>query len=227
MILALLLTVFSFQTLPDIRVTCRNEEKPLTKVLGESPALLTFVFARCVGMCSPLVRSLNKSIESTGGMDGYNVVVLSFDPRDTANDMDRLKRRLAVSPESKWSFCVAAKTDIQRITRAARFDSEWDAERMQFEHPAMVAALDQRGKIIRTINGLPIDPAEFNSLIRELQGEFVPVYPLPQKTLLSCIRFDARKMKVHLNWGFAVLFVPSVFTVLMIFVLFKAAQRRS
>ncbi len=221
MILALLLTFLSPQALPDIKMNCRGEEKSLMTVLDKSPALMTFIFARCAGMCSPLVESMNRRIESMGGPDGYQVLVLSFDPRDRAGDMEKLQQRLGLSDESSWSFCTAPGTDIERITSAAGFSYAWDQERMQFDHPGMVVALDKQGRIIRTINGLPIDPTEFKSLIRELKGNFVPLYPLPQKTILSCLSYDAEKARVHLDWGFAVLFIPSVFSVLLTYLIFS------
>lgn len=224
MILALFLAVLSSHTVPDIKIRCRGEEKPLMAVLEDNPALLTFVFARCAGMCSLLIQSVNRAIESTGGINGYTVLVLSFDPRDTARDIEKYKERHHLSSESSWSFCVAATNDIERITRTVGFSYTWDKESMQFDHPAMVAALDKGGRIIRTIDGLPIDPSEFKSLVREMRGEFVPVYPLAEKTLLRCIGFDQEKSSVHLNWGFAVLFLPSVFSLLLTFLMFSRSR---
>ena len=91
----------------------------------------------------------------------------------------------------------------------------------------MVAAVDKGGRIIRTIDGLPIDPSEFKSLVRQMKGEFVPVYPLPEKTLLRCIGFDPEKSSVHLNWGFAVLLLPSVFSLLLTFLMFSCRRNQS
>ena len=118
-------------------------------------------------------------------------------------------------------------TIIEKLTRAVGFSYSWDRESMQFDHPAMVAAVDKGGRIIRTIDGLPIDPSEFKSLVRQMKGEFVPVYPLPEKTLLRCIGFDPEKSSVHLNWGFAVLLLPSVFSLLLTFLMFSCRRNQS
>jgi cytochrome oxidase Cu insertion factor (SCO1/SenC/PrrC family) len=85
------------------------------------------IFARCGGVCSPFLRSLNSAISDAGGLGAdYRVVVLSFDPRDGVLDMEMMAKELGVKSNRNWIFAVASSPDIERLATATGFWFQWD-----------------------------------------------------------------------------------------------------
>ncbi len=93
------------------------------------PVILDFVYFRCPGVCNfvqtGLVQTLNK-ISAHIGSD-YNVVTISFDPRDTPNAARRKKAGyIAASTDAAglkkhWHFLVGNQASITKITNAVGF----------------------------------------------------------------------------------------------------------
>ena len=82
---------------PDISLTTATGTRvTLSQLAGVKPLVLTFVFTRCAGVCSPFLMSWRAADRALGSQGAYSRLVLSFDPRDTQADMSALGRHLAL-----------------------------------------------------------------------------------------------------------------------------------
>lgn len=211
--------------LPNIPLTtAAGERTDVAGVSGGHPLLLALVFTRCAGVCSPFLFSWRAADRWVPQREPVARLVLSFDPRDTTDDMAEFARHLGVSHDRSWTFGVAAPDDVRRLADAVGFWYDWDPSRQQFDHPAMLAAA-RHGRVIRLFVGTAIPSARLDELTREAAGEFVASYPLPGRSTFRCVQYDPRTGRVSLDWGSALLLVPVVAIVLTTGVMFRRARR--
>jgi cytochrome oxidase Cu insertion factor (SCO1/SenC/PrrC family) len=191
----------------------------------ERPMLLALVFTRCTGVCSPFLASLARAQNALGDRGrAYRTLVLSFDPRDTAADMEELAARLGLREVADWTFAVAAEGDVRRLGDTFGFWYSWDADRGQFDHPGMLVALD-RGRVVRLLLGPQVESARLQEVVRELRGDFVPAYPQPGRVLFRCFQYRADTGELQLGWGFLILLVPGLVVAAATLALFRAGER--
>jgi protein SCO1/2 len=214
--------------LPDIELTTAlGARLRLLAVAREQPLLFTFVFTRCPGVCTPFLGSWLAADRSVSTSRPFHRLVLSFDPRDTADDMAAMARHLGMDGRSDWTFAIASPPDIQRLADATGFWYDWDESRQQFDHPAMIAAA-RDGRLMRLLVGGVVSPRRLDDLMREASGEFVPSYPLPGRVMFRCVQFDPSTGRLTFDWGFLLLFLPvaaSVFVTVVMFAAGSSARR--
>ena len=213
-----------YGAVPDATLTtAAGRTVKLTDLAAGQPVLLSFVFTRCAGVCSPFLRSWRAADRSPSD---YRRVVLSFDPRDTPADMATLADHLALNAAERdqWVFAVAERDEVRRLAEATGFWWEWDQARQQFDHPAMIAAV-RDGRLVRLLVGGSITSARLDELVREALGGFVASYPLPGRVRFRCVEFDPATGRVTLSWGFALLLLPPLSTIIATAVVFAIGSR--
>ena len=217
---------YSNRLFPDI--VAHTQETPylqLSEIWRGKPVLLTLVFTRCAGICSPLLMSLKSAADAIGGVgSNYRVVVLSFDPRDTPADMASLARHIGVSGNTDWIFGTSTTAEIERVSRSTGFWFQWDTERGQFDHPAMLVGV-RKGRIARLLVGGVVLPVRLKEVVDELRGEFVPAYPLPGKALFRCFQYDPLRRRFMPDWGFLLLLLPGCTALLGTLWVFRSARK--
>jgi cytochrome oxidase Cu insertion factor (SCO1/SenC/PrrC family) len=219
-------TGLTTRSLPDVPLTTSTGARTtLATVARGRPLLLTFVFARCVGVCSPFLRSWAAADRSLGRGDAYARLVLSFDPRDTAADMAMMAHHMGLGEHGReWTFAVAEPADVHHLSDAVGFWWDWDERRQQYDHPALLAAV-RDGRLVRLLVGGSITTAGLNDMVREMSGEFVRSYPLPGRVSFRCVRYNAAMGRMSLDWGFAILLLPPFATVGATWALFAYGAR--
>jgi protein SCO1/2 len=214
------------RVVPDI--LAHSQQTPDLRLSGfwrDKPVLLTMIFARCAGVCSPFLSSLKSAADSVGGLGrDYRVVVLSFDPQDTRADMAALARHLALQNDGGWVFATSEPTEIRRVADAMGFWFRWDEGRHQFDHPAMLAGV-RNGQILRLLVGGTVSPVRLGEVIDELRGGFVKAYPLPGKVMFRCFQYDPATQRYRPDWGFLLLFLPGSVALFGTFWVFRTARR--
>ena len=214
-----------YAPVPDIQLTTSTgRQVALSATTGGRPLLLTFVFTRCAGVCSPFMRSWRSAERGAGRRTAYSRLVLSFDPRDTPADMARLAHHLDVEPDEDWTFAIAAPGEVRRLADATGFWYEWDRNLNQFDHPAMLVGI-RSGRLVRLLVGGSVTSARLDELVREVSGVFVPSYPLPSRARFRCVQFDGTTGRVVLDWGFGLLLVPVFSTSMATMGLFMVGAR--
>jgi protein SCO1/2 len=199
----------------------------LSDIWRDKPILLTLVFTRCAGICSPFLMSLKSAVDAIGGVgNDCRVVVLSFDPQDTPADMAALAKHIGVSSNGDWIFGTSTAAEIERIAQSTGFWFRWDTERGQFDHPAMLVGV-RAGRIARLLVGGVVSPVRLKEVVDELHGEFVPAYPLPGRALFRCFQYDPAVRRFKPDWGFLLLLLPGCTALFGTFWVFRSARRIS
>jgi protein SCO1/2 len=210
---------------PDVRLTtARGARVSLSQVARGRPLVLTFVFTRCAGVCSPFLRAWRAADDALGRPGAYARLVVSFDPRDTEADMSALARHLLLEEDDDWTFAIADPDDVRRLAEALGFWWDWDEGLQQFDHPAMLAGI-RDGRLVRLLVGGSVGTARLDELVREASGEFVRSYPLPGRIPFRCVQFDPVTGRMTLDWGFVLLLVPVATTSIVTFAMFGAGAR--
>ncbi len=143
--------------------------------------------------------------------------MLSFDPRDDMEQMKNYGNRFVIVDKEKWLFAITP--DIDTLLASIGFDPIWDSTRQQYEHEALLVGINENGHVARKLLGLR-SAQDLDLLLREINNEFIPSYPLPNKNMIfSCFTYDPITGKKKPSWGLLVLLIPAVLTGLLITIL--------
>jgi protein SCO1 len=133
----------------------------LREYFGHKPVLLALVYYGCPMLCNQVemgvVGSL-KMLSFNAGRD-YDVVFVSFDPRETPL-MAAKKKEAAVSrygrPEgaSGWHFLTGKEEAIHALTAAANFRYSFDEQHNVFAHASGIMLITPDGRISRYFYGV-------------------------------------------------------------------------
>jgi protein SCO1 len=190
-------------TLPaDLQLTNHRGEKVLLGDLVDKPTVISFVYYRCPGICSPLMNGLAEVIDKTGlkiGKD-YQVFTISFDPRegtDLASSKHKNYLNLVTAPgaDTGWTFFTADSATIKRFTSAAGF--KYKPAGNDFVHAAAIFMISRDRKITRYLNGTYFQPFEFKlALLEASKGQSGPTI---NRVLQYCYSYDPQGKQYVLN----------------------------
>ena len=168
---------------------------PLRQYFGQKPVVLTFVYYQCPMLC-PLtlngISSALKALPLEPGKD-FEIVVISFDPRDTPESANAKKQAhlahwSAQHTAAAWHFLTADEATIRELTAAAGFSYQWDQVTGQFAHVSGVLTLTPEGKLARYFYGVEYSPKELRlALVESSQGR---IGSKVEELLLYCFHYD-------------------------------------
>jgi protein SCO1/2 len=206
----------------------------LKQYFGAKPVILTLVYYQCPMLCSQVLNglsgALNGIVRFNVGRD-FNVVTVSFDPRDTAaNAADAKKRYMQryrrPGSQEGWHFLTGKQEQISALAQAVGFRYAWDPEIQQFAHASAIMLLTPDGRVAQYYYGIEYQPRYIQmGLIEASQGK---IGNLVDQVLLYCYHYDPAKGK----YGaviFNVLRLSAAATVLVLggfmFVMFRREAR--
>jgi protein SCO1 len=166
------------------------------------PTILTFVYFRCPGICSPLLTELSRIVDQMDlepGVD-YQIVTISFDHRETP-DLAASKKesylaaiKRHVDP-SAWRWFTGDSATIDRLTDSAGFYFKRDGE--NFIHAGTLIVLSPAGKVTRYILGIQYLPFDVKmAIIEAAEGKTGPTIA---KLLKFCFSYDPEGRRYSLN----------------------------
>lgn len=166
----------------------------LREFFGRKPVVLAFVYYQCPMLCSQVMNGLSsaaKALPFAAGAD-FEVVLISFDPRDTPEAAAAKKRdHLAKWPEGDartWHLLTGDEATIQRVTSAAGFTYRWDERSGQFAHVSGILVATPDGRLARYFYGVEYSPRELRlALVDSGEGE---VGSVVDELLLYCFHYD-------------------------------------
>jgi protein SCO1 len=190
-------------TIPsDIKLVNQDGDTVLLGDIVDKPTVLSFVYFRCPGICSPLMDGLADVIGRSDmkiGVD-YQVLTISFDERETT-DLAAHKHdnylHLVNKEEAKkgWTFFTADSATIRRITNAAGFGFKRTGN--DFVHAAALIVLSPQRKITRYLNGIYFQPFEFKMAVVEAsKGKSGPTI---NRILQFCYAYDPDGKRYVMN----------------------------
>jgi protein SCO1/2 len=219
--------VYVYKEVPNVRITRAGADPTeLSALWRDKPVLLAMVFTRCAGICVPFLRSLQSAASEAGGAGkDYRIAILSFDPADTAADLDAVRENLGIASNGGWIFGVATPADIRRLAEGVGFWFRWDKRAGQYDHPSMVVAVD-RGRVLRMLVGATVSGTQLSEVVQEFRGKFVPSYALPGRIAFRCFEYDPASGRYSLEWGLLLLLLPGTFAIVATALVFSGARRR-
>ena len=185
------------QQLPlDIRLRDSDGKSgPLSDYFRSKPVLLNFVYYRCRELCpllsDGLVRVLSALSFDVG--DEFDVITVSFDPRETAADAasakaQYLKRYGRNSAIRGWHFLTGDGPEIAALADAAGFHYSYDPGKNEFAHATGILLATPQGKISRYYYGIEFSPRDLRlGLIDAAAGKIGSTI---DQLLLFCYHYD-------------------------------------
>jgi len=186
----------------DLTFTDENGQKvKLGQYFGNKPVILSLVYFQCPMLCSQvlagLTGTLNGIVRFNVGRD-FEVVTVSFDPRDTAKDAaanksSYLRRYRREGAEKGWHFLTGNKDQIAALAGAVGFRYAWDPEIQQFAHASGIMLLTPDGRVAQYYYGIEYAPRDVQlGLIEASKGKIGNVV---DQVLLYCYHYDPAKGK--------------------------------
>jgi protein SCO1/2 len=159
------------------------------------PVVLAFVYYSCPMLCTQVMNGISSALTAmpfTPGTD-FDVVLVSFDPRDTPADAAE-KKRTHLQYWSKeataagWHFLTGDEATIRRVTSAAGFTYRWDDRLQQFAHVSGVLVATPGGRLSRYFYGIEYSAKELRlALVDSGEGRVGSVI---DELLLYCFHYD-------------------------------------
>lgn len=162
---------------------------------GSKPVVLAFVYYQCPMLCGLTLNGISSALKALSFMPGrdFEIVIVSFDPRDTpaaanAKKQAHLARWNTADSADGWHFLTADEATIQRLTSAAGFTYQWDEQTGQFAHVSGLLTVTPEGKLARYFYGVEYSPRELRlALVESGQGR---IGSTVEEVLLYCFQYD-------------------------------------
>ncbi len=162
-----------FVPLDGLSFTGEDGETIPLKTLFDRPVLLTLVYYRCPGICTPLLQETARVAglsDLEPGVD-YRIVTISFDPEETAS-LAKIKKLNMLAEignrevqSDAWRFLTGDAEAIRTLTDAVGFRYIRDENGVDFVHVGRMIFLSPEGKIVRYLNGTRCNPADLKMAV--------------------------------------------------------------
>jgi protein SCO1/2 len=132
----------------------------LRKYLGK-PVILALVYYQCPSLCNMVLNGIVRSVKSLKlrAGDEYDIVVVSFDPRETpemaaAKKVSYLTAYDRAGAENGWHFLTGPEASIKLLADAVGFHYAYDSLSNQYAHGSAIVILTPEGKVTRYFYGI-------------------------------------------------------------------------
>jgi protein SCO1/2 len=175
----------------------------LSEYVTNRPVILNLVYYRCGMLCPEVLQGLTRSLKNVtlGLGSDYDVLTVSFDPRDTPDASVEKKRMVLADlgrPDAArgWHFLTGAEPAIRALTQSVGFSYRWDERTQQFVHAAGIMVLTPQGRVSKYFYGIEFKPLDVR--LGLVQASDNHIGSLVDTVLLFCCRYDATTGKY--NW---------------------------
>jgi len=164
------------------------------------PVAVQLAYFQCPMLCTLVLNAFVSGAKPLTWVPGrdYDVVTVSFDPRDTP-EVARAKKATYVASlgkpgsEAGWHFLTGTEPEIKRLADALGFGYRWVPDRKEFAHAAGMFVLTPQGKVSRTLYGVEFPAKDLRlSLVEAGEGKLGSPF---DKLLLYCFQYDAKTHK--------------------------------
>jgi protein SCO1/2 len=175
----------------------------LGQYFGKRPVILNFVYHNCPMLCPTAMDGLIQSLNSLSFDAGkeFEVVIVSFDPADTSavaasKKTEYLHRYRRDGGAAGWHFLTGEAPALRKLTEAAGFHYNYDAETKQFSHAAGIMIVTPHGKLARYFYGIQFPQRDLRLSLVEASAN--KIGSTVDQVLLFCSRFDSHTGKYSL-----------------------------
>jgi len=192
-----------------------GRETSIRQLARNRPVVLAMIFTRCAGVCNPFILRLKQQLLLREESPGFQLIVLSFDPRDQMAEMQAYAKRFGLAGEANWYFAVTS--EISSLNQSMGFDPVWDGTRQHYDHDALLVGVNNQGYITKKLLGLR-DYRDLTQLAASIHNEFSPTYQLPgQNLLFSCFNYDPGTGKSKPGLGLVFIALPAILAFGLVF----------
>ncbi len=167
----------------------------LAQLFDRRPVVFALAYYSCPMLCTVVLDDLASTLRAIGLAPGkdYDVVVASFDPRDTPAAAAEAKKKMidrygAETSPAGWHFLTGKEPAIRGLTRAVGFRYQWDEVTKQYAHAAGVVVLTPDGRISRYFYGIDYPPRDVRLGLVEAASEKIGT--VSDRLLLFCFHYD-------------------------------------
>lgn len=204
-----------------------GEQISLYQLADNNPVIIALIFTRCSGICTPFLLRLKEDIRLAENAENYpyKILVVSFDPRDSLEDMKRMADNLELSKSSDWKFGVT--DSILPLINSVAFEPIWSEEMQQFDHDALLVGVNSNGYISRKLLGMR-DSRDLSMLIASVNNQFAPTFRLPGgNKLFSCFNYDPVTGKNTPGLGLLFILLPAVLSAALLIGIRLSVRKKS
>lgn len=162
---------------------------------GNKPVLLALVYYNCPMLCTLILNGVESSLKAVSFDPGkdFEVVAVSFDPRDTPELALRkkntyLQRYRRPNTANGWHFLTGDEANIKALTDAVGYRYKFDRSTGQFAHASAIMILTPQGRLSRYFYGVEYAPRDVRLGLVEASENKIG-NPVDQ-VLLFCYHYD-------------------------------------
>jgi len=128
---------------------------------GTKPVVLVMTYFECPMLCTLVLNGLGSTLKTMSFEPGkeFDVVAVSFDPRDTPETAAKKKAAYVAdygrpATADGWHFLTGEQASIERVAKAVGFRYTWVPEEKQFAHAAAIMVATPDGRMARYFYGV-------------------------------------------------------------------------
>jgi len=180
-----------------------GDAKPLRVYFGDKPVLLSLVYFKCASVCPMSMRETTLALSRLPLKPGtdYNVLVVSFDPKDTPEAA--AEQKVKYSKEFRregfgdgFHFLTGSQDAISKLTEAVGWKYAWDQRTQQFAHAAGIMVATPEGKLSRYFYGIAYASPDVRMALVEASQH--KIGSPADYILLFCFHYDETQGKYTL-----------------------------
>ncbi|MCC6763761.1 MAG: SCO family protein [Deltaproteobacteria bacterium] len=162
---------------------------------GTKPVVLVMTYFECPMLCTLVLNGLGKTLKTMSFEPGseFDVVAVSFDPRDTPATAAKKKAAYVADygrpgTADGWHFLTGDQASIERVAKAVGFRYRWVPEEKQFAHAAAIMVATPEGKLARYYYGVEYSGRDLRLGLVEAADH--KIGSAVDALLLFCYRYD-------------------------------------
>ncbi|HVI10344.1 MAG TPA: SCO family protein [Candidatus Binatia bacterium] len=167
---------------------------------GKKPLILNLVYYNCTMLCGEALAGLSSAmrlIKFDVG-DQFDVVTVSFDPRETpemaaAKKKDYVERYGRPGAAAGWHFLTGPAESIDALTKAVGFQYHYDPKTNQYAHATAIMVLTPQGHISRYFYGVDFPPKDLR--LGLVEASEAKIGNAVDAVLLFCYHYDPQAGK--------------------------------
>ena len=180
-----------------------NRQVRLANYFQNRPVILVLVYYECPMLCTMVLNDLlrtMRSLSETAGKD-FDIVTVSFDPRDTPELAARKKKTCLAQynrpgAEAGWHFLTGDQASVTALTQAVGFHYTWDPMNQVFAHASGIMVTTPSGTLSRYFFGIDYAPNDLRLALAEASEN--KTGSLTTAVLLYCFAYDPSTGKYSL-----------------------------
>lgn len=175
-----------------------GQQVKLGQYFGNKPVIISLVYYDCPMLCTQILNGMVTSFRVLPFQVGkeFDVVSISFDPRETAElaatkkkvYVDYLPEKMRAGAQSGWHFLTGDPASIERITDAVGFRYHYDEKTKQFAHASAIMVATPEGKLSRYFYGVEYPARDLRLGLMESSQHRIGT--LADELLLYCYHYD-------------------------------------